>query len=119
MKLPWRTALHRETGVSRRTSRIRLVKTNCTVNLMFEQLPIEIGRLSHLGRGYFEGVCWWQRIGIKPSKKTALPVFLMFCDAELHQLLTTTLLKTARYGEKHMTPDLVNIFFKLLLKNLL
>ena len=48
MKLPWSTALHRETDVSRRTSRIRLVKTNCIVNLMFKQQPIEIGRLSHL-----------------------------------------------------------------------
>ena len=37
------------------------------------------------GRDYFEGVCWWQRIGIKPLKKTALPIFLMFGDAELHQ----------------------------------
>ena len=37
------------------------------------------------GRGYFEGVCWWQRIGIKSLKKSALPIFLMFCDAELHQ----------------------------------
>ena len=37
------------------------------------------------GRGYFEGVCWWQRIGIKSLKKSALPIFLMFCDVELHQ----------------------------------
>ena len=43
----------------------------------------------------------------------------MFCDVELHQLLTTTLLKTAMDGEQNMTHDLVNIFFKLLLKNLI
>lgn len=34
------------------------------------------------------------KIGIKPLKKTALPIFLMFCDVELHQLLTTALLLT-------------------------